>query len=161
VALNRRCDAIFPGMGVSVRNDSVYYQAGIALSGNAQQSSPIPASGSLAVTTTAGRVRVKIYGGGGTSPTLVDFVVTAGDGTNLITLGQSILHPTVAISLVTASWFEMEFEYVLDVATSGAGGAASGQLSSVVGGANIFAVKTTLGGTSPTASMDLELVPLI
>ena len=161
MAFNRRLDSLFPGMGVTVRNDSVYYQSGISLSGNSQQTSPIPSTGTLAVTSTAGRIRIKIYNGGGTSPVLADLVVNAGDGTNTIIIGQSILHPTVACPLITARWFDYEFEYILDVATSGAGGVVSGQLSGTVGGANIFNVLTTLGGTSPTASMDVEIAPLI
>jgi hypothetical protein len=162
VAFNKRLDSIFPGMGVGLRNDAVLIQTGIALSTTGQQSTPIPASGVLAPTTSAGRIRIKIYNGGGTSPTLIDLLVTATDGTNTVLIPQSLIHPTVAWPLTTAtSWFEFEFEFILDVASSGAGGGAVGQLSGVIGGANAFSVKTTLGGTTPTASMDLELVPLI
>lgn len=161
MALNRRLDQRFPGLGVGVRNDSIYLQTGIALANNPQQSSPIPLTGTLAPVTNAGAIRIKIYNGGGASPTLTDLLVTATDGTNTIVIGQSILHPNVAIALNLAQWFEFEFEYFLDVATSGAGGSASGQLSSVIGGANAFSVKTTLGGSSPTASMDVEIMPLI
>lgn len=161
MSLNRRLDQRYPGLGVSVRADTVYLQTGLSLSGNSQQSFPLPSSGSFAVTTTSGAIRIKIYNGGGTSPVLTDILVNAGDGTNVIIIGQSLVHPTVAIPLNLGNWFEFEFEYFLDVATTGAGGSASGQLSATVGGANIFNVKTTLGGTSPTASMDVEIVPLI
>lgn len=158
MALNIRLDRLFPGMGVSVRNDALYYQAGIALSTTGQVSNPIPASGTI-LATTAGRIRVKIYNGGGTSPTLIDLVVQASDGTNTVTIGQGLIHPTVAVPITTTSWLEFEFEYILDAAASGSGGGVAGQM--LPGGATSFAVKTTLGGTSPTASMDLELVPLI
>jgi hypothetical protein len=161
VAFNRRCDSLLPGLGQGFRQDSLLLQTGLAMSGTAPQSFPIPSSGTLALTFTAGRVRIKIYNGGGTSPTLVDFFVTAGDGTNTIVIGQSLVHPNAAIAISATQWFEFEFEFILDVATSGAGGGASGQLSSAIGGANQMAVKTTMGGTSPTASLDVELVPLI
>ena len=162
MSFNKRVDSIFPGMGQSLRNDAVFVQTGIALSTTGQQSNPIPASGVLAPTTTAGRIRLKIYNGGGTSPTLIDLVITAGDGTNNITLGGSVLHPTVAVPITATSWLEFEFEYVLDVATTaGTGGGSIGQLLASIGGANQFSVKTTLGGTTPTASMDVELAPLI
>lgn len=158
---NRRLDSTFPGFGQGFRQDSLLVQTGLALSGTVQQSFPIPASGTLALTFTAGKLRIKIYNGGGTTPALTDIVVTAGDGTNNITIGELLLHPTVAITLSATSWLEFEDEFLLDVATSGAGGGASGQLSAVVGGANQMSIKTTLSGTAPTASMDLELVPLI
>jgi hypothetical protein len=159
MALNVRADRIFPGMGVGVRADSSYLQTGIALSTTGQQSNPIPSSGVI-LGTTVGAIRIKIYNGGGTSPTLVDLLVTASDGTNTVLIAQSLIHPTVAWPLTTAtSWFEFEFEYLLDAASSGSGGGAAGQL--LPGGATSFSVKTTLGGTSPTASMDVEIVPLI
>jgi len=161
VTLNIRTDRIFPGMGQTLRNDPVLLIAGIALSGTGQQSNTIPASGSLALTTTCGRIRCKIYNGSGTSPTVVDLVVTAGDGTNAVTIAQGLFHPNAAVTLSATSWFEAEFEYIVDTAASGAGGGASGQLSGTVGGANVITFKTTLGGTSPAASMDVELCPLI
>jgi len=136
----------------------VYYQAGIALSGTVQATSPIPATGVI-LGTTAGKIRVKIYNGGGTSPTLVDLLVTASDGTNTVLIGQSLFHPSAAWALTTTAWFEVVIDYLLDTAASGSGGGAAGQL--LPGGATSFSVKTTLGGTSPTASMDLEIVPLV
>jgi hypothetical protein len=161
MAFNRRLDSIFPGMGVGVRNDASYLQTGIALSTTGQVSNPLPATGVFAIGFSAGRLRIKIYNGGGTTPTLVDLVVSASDGTNTVIIGASILHPTVAVPLTAATaWLEFEFEFILDVATTTAGaGGASGQL--LPGGATSMAVKTTLGGTTPTASMDVDLVPLI
>ncbi len=156
MALNVRVDRTFPGYGVGVRNDATYYQAGIALSGTGQVSSPIPATGVLLGTTT-GKIRIKIYNGGGTSPTLTDILVQASDGTNLVTI--FVFHPNTALALTTTSWFDQLFDYLLDAATSGSGGGAVGQL--LPGGATSFNVKTTMGGTSPTASMDLEIVPLV
>lgn len=161
MAFNRRLDQIFPGMGHSLRNDSSFLQTGVSLSGNSQTSTVHPASGVFAPTIGAGRMRVKIYNGGGTSPTLTDFVVTATDGTNTLVLPQSVLHPTVAISLNAGSWFDIIFDFMFDIATTGAGGASAGQLSGTIGGANAFTVKVTFGGTSPTGTMDIDLCPLI
>ena len=160
MSLNIRLDRIFPGMGVSVRNDTQYLRAGIALSGTPQQTSVLPATG-IILPTTAGRIRVKIYNGGGTTPTFTDLVVNASDGTNTVIIGPSLVHPASAIGLTATQWFEYEFEYLLDTAASGAGGGATGQLSGVVGGATSFNILTTMGGTSPTASMDVEICPLI
>ena len=161
MSINIRLDRIFPGMGQPLRNDALYLQTGLALSGTAQQTFPIPASGVLVPTTTAGRIRVKIYNGGGTTPAVTDIVITATDGTNTVEILQGTFHTNVAVSLTATSWLEFEFEYILDTAPSGAGGGASGQLSGVIGGANAFSVKTTLSGTAPTASMDMEICPLI
>jgi hypothetical protein len=157
MALTIRLDRTFPGMGSPMRNDAIFLQTGLAMSGTAQQSFPIPASGVLSFQTTTGKIRMKVYNGGGTTPALTDILVTASDGTNSVVIGNSLLHPTVAVTLIAASnqFFEFFFEYLLD---SGAGGGASGTLA---GGATSFSVKTTMSGTSPTASMDLEICPLI
>jgi len=88
-------------------------------------------------------------------------VVTATDGTNTVVIGDSILHPNAAIALTSTQWFEFVFDYLFDVDPSSTGGGSKGQFTSAIGGANAFSVKTTLGGTSPGASMDLELCPLI
>ena len=156
MALNVRVDRTFPGQGVGVRNDTLYYQTGVSLSGTGQQTKTIPASGVI-LGTTAGYIRIKIYNGGGTSPTLTDLLVQASDGTNLVPI--YFLHPNVAIALTATQWFDDYFDYLLDTAASGSGGGAAGQL--LPGGATSFNILTTMGGTSPTASMDLEIVPLV
>lgn len=157
MSLNIRVESTFPGYGVGVRNDSVYYQAGIALSTTGQGTSPIPATGTI-LGTTRGKIHIKIYNGGGTSPTLTDLLVNATDGTNTVAVFE--YHPTVACTLTTTHWFERIFDYLLDQVTGSTGsGGAAGQL--INGGAVTFNVLTTLGGTTPTASMDLEIVPLV
>jgi hypothetical protein len=155
-SFNVRVDRLFPGTGQGFRNDAVYVRNGIALSTTGQVTNTMPATGTILGTTT-GRFRIKIYNGGGTTPTLVDLVVNATDGTNTVQVFS--LHPSVAITLSTTSWFDRNFEYLLDMASSGSGGGATGQL--LPGGATSFNILTTLGGTTPTASMDLEIVPLI
>ena len=156
MSLNVRLDRTFPGEGVSVRNDSVYYQSGITLSTTGAVSNPIPATGVI-LGTTAGKIRIKIYNGGGTSPTIVNIQVNASDGTNTVPLYT--YHPTTALALSTTSWFDTYIAYLLDTASSTTNGGAVGQL--IAGGATSFSVITTLGGTTPTASMDLEIFPLV
>lgn len=158
MSLNVRVDRIFPGMGQTLRNDAAYLLTGVALTTTGSpQTTTVPAVAGLPFT--AGRVRIKIYNGG-TGATLTDIVTKATDGTNTCWIGGGILHPTAAIP-ITTNWLEFEFEYVLDVATSGAGGFASGQFSGVIGGATQIQVITTLAGAGGTGSMDLELAPLI
>lgn len=161
MAFNNRLDRIFPGMGQPLRNDALFLLSGVALTTTGSpQTTTLPSSGVLAPPTSAGRMRIKIYNPG-TTPTLTDIIVNASDGTNLVRIGQGLFHPNVGIALTATLWFEAEFEYILDVAASGAGGGATGQLSGVVGGATTFQVITTLTGAGGTASMDVEIGPLI
>lgn len=158
MAINVRLDRIFPGMGQTLRNDAAYLLSGVALTTAASpQTTTVPAVAGL--TFTAGRMRIKIYNGG-TGATFTDLVIKATDGTNTAWVGGGVLHPTVAVPLTT-NWLEFEFEFILDVASSGAGGFASGQFSGVVGGATQMQVITTLAGAGGTGSMDVELAPLI
>lgn len=163
MAFNRRLDSIFPGMGVTVRQDTSYLQTGLAMTtAGSPQTWPLPATGTFSTTFTAGRVRIKIYNGAGTTPALTDIVFKVGDGTNLITIGESLLHPNSAIAISATSWLEFEFEFVVDVATtSGTGGGSIGQLLASIGGANQASLITTMTGTGATASLDVELAPLI
>lgn len=157
MSINVRVERTLPGYGVSVRNDSVYLQSGLSLSGTGQQTFPIPATGTL-LGTTIGKIHIKIYNGGGTSPTLTNILVQASDGTNLVPIFE--YHPNTALALSTTSWFERIFDYLVDAVTGSSGsGGAVGQL--IAGGATSFNVLTTLGGTSATASMDLEICPLV
>jgi hypothetical protein len=101
-----------------------------------------------------GYVRVKIYGGGGTTPALVLMQVVVSDGTTFVLIGQ--VNPTTAIALGT-------------VAVTGGAYGNAGVLGTSVGGVDFlypfivdiscsqFSVITTLSGTSPTASMDVEM----
>ena len=123
MAINVRLDRIFPGMGQTFRNDAAYLLSGVALTTAASPlTTNLPAVAGLAFT--AGRVRVKLYNGG-TGATFTDLVVNATDGAATAWIGAGLLHPTVAVPLTT-NWIEFEFEFVLDVATSGAGGFANG-----------------------------------
>ncbi len=162
MAFNKRLDSIFPGMGVPFRNDAIFIQTGLAVTtaGGPLQLFPAPLTGVLSPVTTSGRMRIKIYNPTNT-PTLTALQVKASDGTNSVLLGQSVVAPTGGLLLSATLWFEHEFEYILDTAGSGAGGGVSGQLSSVIGGATSFSIAVTITGAAGTASMDVELCPLI
>jgi hypothetical protein len=157
-ALVVRVSRTFPGYGVGVKNDNVYLGTGVALTEAGNPTIvPIPATGVI-LGTTAGKIRLKIYNGGGTTPTVTDILVTASDGTNTVRVFE--YHPNVAQPINATNWFDRFFEYLLDTATlsTGAGGAA-GQL--LPGGATSFSIAVTLGGTTGTASLDWEIVPLV
>jgi len=150
-------------MGVGFRNDASFLQTGLAMTtAGSPQTWPIPAAGLLAPTCSAGRIRLKVYNGAGTTPTVTDIIVQAKDGTNTILLGGGFLHPNVGVLISATQWLEFEFEFVIDVATTaGAGGGSIGQLLASVGGASTLSVITTMTGAGGTASLDIDLVPLI
>jgi hypothetical protein len=145
----------FPGMGVSV-DQPAYTQLGVALTAGANTIT-IPATGTI-LGTTVGKIRLKIYGGAGTSPTVVSVAITATDGTNTVYVGSD--NPSAAQVLSSTKWYDRFFEYLVDAAsvTSGAG-SANGQL--LPGGATKFTLTITLGGTSETGLADIEIRPLI
>lgn len=160
MALNVSVRRTFPGLGVSVKNDALYVGTGIALTqaGNPTVV-PIPATGTI-LGTTSGKIRLKIYGGGGTTPIITSLLVTASDGTNTVRIHTEV--PVAAGIPLTAatSWYDCYFEYLLDTATTTAGaGGATGQL--LPGGATSFSISVNLGTTTGTASLDWEIAPLV
>ena len=122
----------------------------VALAGTVQQSKPVPSSGSFSPAINRGYWRCKVYNGAGTSPTLTDLTVTAGDGTNTVTLDN--IHPGTAITLSSTSYADVCSDFIFDYTTSGGG--ASGSL--IQYGATVINFLTTMGGTSPTATADYE-----
>ena len=159
MAFNRRLDSTFPGFGVGVRNDSSYLQTGLAMTtSGSPQTWPLPASGSFSTPFSAGKVRFKVYGGGGTTPTVTTVKFTATDGTNTVTLFQ--LNPAAGILISTTTWMEFYFEFMFDVAASGGSGTV-GQMLASVGGANAASLITTMTGSSGTASLDIDFFPII
>lgn len=160
MALNVSVRRTFPGLGVSVKNDALYVGTGIALTqaGNPTVV-PIPATGTI-LGTTSGKIRLKIYGGGGTTPIITSLLVTASDGTNTVRIYTEV--PVAAGIPLTAAtaWYDRYFEYLLDTATTTAGaGGATGQL--LPGGATSFSISVNLGTTTGTASLDWEIAPLV
>jgi hypothetical protein len=156
-AINVQLARTFPGFGMGLLS-SQNTNLAAALSG-ASTTVTLPTTGTFTLATTTGKVRIKIYNGGGTSPTITSIIGSASDGTNTVRFLE--VAPATAYALSTTAWYDQMFDYILDTAASGAGGGATGQLSGVVGGATSFSFIIALGGTSPTASADLEIVPLI
>lgn len=153
MAINKRLDAIVAGINSGLRQDSVYQNIGVALSGTAPQTTNIPGTGLFPIAYSTGWVRVKIYNGGGTTPTVSNVKITATDGTNVIVVDT--YNPGTAHNLTATSWYDRSIDFLVDLALTGAGGGASGQLIAL-NGVNQIQVITTLGGTAPTATMDLE-----
>ena len=158
MSINVGVGRTFPGFGSPVENAS-YDQNALAVVGTGVVTLPLPASGNLLGIpgTTAGKIRVKVYGGGGTSPTVVNITVLLSDGTNTVTVAA--FQPNVARALSSTGWVDWFCEYLVDTASSGSGGGATGQL--LPGGATTATVSITLGGTSPTALCDVQIRPLI
>lgn len=153
MAVNKRLDAMVAGINVGLRMDSTYQNLAVALSGTAPQTTNLPSSGTFPIAYSTGWVRVKIYGGGGTSPTVTQVKIVGTDGTNSVVL--DVFNPGTAHNLTATSWYDRSIDFLVDVAATGAGGGASGQLIAL-NGVNLIQIITTLGGTSPTASMDIE-----
>lgn len=131
-----RLYSIVPSFGVPLLNDTLFLNQNIALSTASQQTNTIPSSGSFSPTISRGWVRVKVYAGTGTAPTLTDLVITATDGTTTVQIGQ--VHASVAIALSTTSGFDQLFPFETDL-----------NLTSLT-------VKSTLG-VPGGASMDVEV----
>lgn len=141
------------GINVGIRQDPLYQNLGVALSTTGEQTNTIPGSGTFPIAYSTGWVRVKIFNGGGTNPTLTSLKILVGDGTNLVLMYA--LNPATAHNLTATSWFDECIDFLCDVAATGAGGGATGQLIAA-NGINAITIKTTLGGTTPTATMDAE-----
>lgn len=153
MAINKRLDAIVAGINVGLRQDTVYQNLNVAISGAGPSNVTIPSSGSFPIAYSTGWVRAKIYNGGGTTPAVTQVKTTVSDGTNTIVIDQ--FNPTVAHSLSATSWFDRIIDFLADVAATGAGGGASGQLIALNGITSIT-VAVSLSGTTPSATVDLE-----
>jgi hypothetical protein len=169
MAFNIGLSRTFPGFGVSLTQTGVNVIAGIPIATATAYYIPstTPYTSAyvvpLAVGVTSGRMRVKIYNGAGTSPTVTKLQVQASDGTNKVVIFDQ--NYGTAVTLSTTSWLDEMFDFIVDTAASGSGGGATGQLiaptSSAAGGITQFIVTPTLGGTSVAATMDVEFFGLI
>ena len=138
-AFTNRVAKIGPGFGSPLQNDKYFLNAAVALSTTGQGTTTLPSTSTWTAPfeLSAGWVRVKIYNGTGTSPTLTDLLITGSDGTTTVQIAQ--VHPNSAVTLSTTSWFDEIFPFFVDLT-----------LTSIT-------IKTTLGGTSPAATMDCEV----
>src|ERR1700675_4822852 len=89
---------IFPGYGNPFSNDALYLKVGQALSGTTQAQVALT---TLSPTLSNGRVRLKLYQFGGTSPTLLNLVVNVTDGTSVVCIYEN--SPVVATVPATAT----------------------------------------------------------
>ena len=122
--------AKFAGIG-----GQLLQRAAISLAAGPQNNN-IVSSGTVSPTFTAGVARVHIYNGGGANTTVVTGV-TVSDGTNTV-----FIFPTtaaIAVPNVAGSGVDYTIEFSVDI------------------NANQMTVTTTVGGTTTTASMDIEL----
>lgn len=116
--------------------------------------SSIPASGSMLVAKYSGKIRVKIYNGAGTSPTLTKLQISVTDGTNTVIVED--LNFGTAVVLSSTNYFDHTCEFLVDFSTAG-GGATGTLLGPANSPAMVVNVTPTLGGTSPAATMDIEV----
>lgn len=152
MAIGKSVANFAPGPG----SGYIYQNVNVAINNQTSQTSTnVPSTGSMVPALASGRCRAKFYNGGGTSPTVTDFLVTATDGTNTVTIGTSILHPNAPVVLSATAWLDYTFEYLFDNIISGGNGGPSGNL--ITTGATSFAFKLTMGGTSPTCTADYEV----
>jgi hypothetical protein len=143
-----------PWLGVPFQNDTLQLSTGISLSTTGAQTNSLTG---ITPTFTRGAVRVKIYGAGGTTPTIIMCQVVVTDGTTFVGIGT--VNPTTALALSTS-------------ASSGSPYTNSGNITSsvITGGGydwlfpfcvdincNQVSILTTLGGTTPTAKLDFEV----
>jgi hypothetical protein len=140
--------------GIPITSGTSYYVPGTPLSTNTT-------AGLLIPTLVIGRLRIKIYNGTGTSPTLTKLQVFASDGTNSVVIGD--LNFGTAVTLSSTSWFDWMKDWIADTASGSTSGGAVGLLisgssaTSGQGGAQYLKIVPTLGGTGPGATMDAEV----
>lgn len=162
MAINVGVGRVFPGTGVSLFSVANNQILGVSIATGVSYYLPATTAAAttaapLAVGVTAGRIRVKIYNGAGTSPVLTKLQLAATDGTNFVVFADVNLGTTIAIASTT--WYDAIFDFLIDTASGSTNGGAVGQL--INGGATYFRIVPTMTGTSPTFSMDAEYLGLI
>lgn len=126
-------------------------RTGIAVSSGS--ASAVPSSGSLSQPVYRGKIRVKVYNGTGTSPTLTKLQIAITDGTNTVVVEDRNF--STAVTLSSTAYYDGVFNFLVD---SGAGGGATGTLlGPTLSPAMVVNVTPTLGGTGPGATMDVEV----
>jgi len=116
--------------------------------------SAVPSTGSLAQPVYRGKIRVKIYNGAGTTPTLTKLQIAITDGTNTVVVEDRNF--STAVTLSSTAYYDGVFNFLVDFSTAG-GGATGTLLGPGNSPAMVVNVTPTLGGTSPAATMDVEV----
>ena len=160
---------VFPGVGVSSLQTQQVITAIPVISGTkyfVPSVSPFTAAGTLQPTISVGKVRVKIYNPSSSANTLTKLQVLATDGTNSVLVADCNF--STAITLSATSWFDMYFDFLVDVAPSTTSGGAVGYLIGAAsattgnGGITAIAITPTLSSTNVTGiTMDVEVFGLI
>jgi hypothetical protein len=135
VAIVNTYQTLYPGYG----QPSVYgVKNAVSLTTTGQQTNTFNAANTPGIGQgmTKGLARVKVYNGGGTSPT-VAIIVQVTDGTNTYIVANI---PATAVAALANSGVDFYIDFGVDISF------------------NAMSILTTLGGTTPTASMDAELV---
>src|SRR5271170_437715 len=109
---------------MGLKNDTLYKNLGVTLSGTTTV--VLPSTGVFTLGTTSGKVRIKVYSFGGTSPTVSSVLYTATDGTNTVTFAS--FNPATAFAGSSTAWLDMFEAYLLDTAPSTTNGGTVGQL---------------------------------
>lgn len=136
MAFTTRLASITPGQGTPLSNDTLFLKQNTALSGTTLQTTSLTA---LVPSVRAGKFRYKLSLGTGTAPTVVAVKVNLTDGTNTATVHE--FTPTVAVPLSSVAAVDVVFEFLTGL------------------GVTQIDVLTTLGGTSPGATLDIEVAP--
>jgi hypothetical protein len=149
MAWTQRLPKLVPGLGSPFQNDTLFQSVATALTGTSAQTTSLTG---LTPTVSCGYVRVKIYGGGGTSPLVTVLSLFVTDGTTYVLIGAPTGGGlTMSTTATTGGTY-----------TNGGSLTAPGGLDYVVPfmvdiSANQFSVITTMTGTSPTAKLDMEI----
>lgn len=152
MAFVNRLTAILNGFGTGLQNDTLYRSQGISLSTTAIQTNTL--SG-FSPTLSKGYIRVKIYGAGGTAPTLLALNVNVSDGTTFVMVyGNS---PVVATAIVMSTTVAAGSPYTNGGSNTNPGGEEYLIPFEVDINCTQLSILTTLGGTTPTAKMDVEI----
>ena len=112
----------------------------------------VPLTGSISPAVTRGLWRTKVYNPGGTTPSITSVTLTAGDGTNTVTIDNFVNVATLVIS--TTAYMDVCGDFIIDTAAASTGG-LSGTL--IFGGATFFTFTFVVSGTSATFSADCEI----
>ena len=142
-----RLAQITPSQGAPVGNDSVFLHNTFTLGGTGSATKTMSWATSVGVPTISkGKIRFKLQATAGTSPTLILIEFVLDDGTSFVsverfnpTTAQPIALPSGSPSATAPDYIDRVFEFETDINAT--------ELSIVV----------TLGGTTPQATLDVEL----
>lgn len=142
-----RLAQITPSQGTPVANDTVFLNNTFTLGGTGGATKTMSWATTVGVPTISkGKIRVKVAAQSGTTPTLVSLYLVLDDGTNFVNVGvfdpataQALNVGTGSASATSPNYWDHVWEFETDINAT--------QLSIVA----------TLGGTTPTATMDVEL----